>query len=303
LIRWYDTSDGVRGLYMAYHTHYNGKWPDSLPEPARWTLAATSARATAEAMAGVDPIWCDPHMVNLLAAGADTYPPEPLVEHHLLAPDGIIIFAKPLPVVWLEPRTGTRTNQRISAISWCLAETADGRAAAGITAWTRWHGLARFQQPKLAIYYPGLRTLSYANGLFGIEPPDQGGPAGPHRILQAFTALCRAPLVGQESVPGSRAARAESASVGVPDRQIRRVYLRRPEYGQHELDAARAARAGHPPRGHWVRGHWKDQWHSSVGEHRTIWISGYPRGDFTRGMVPGSKVLVAVEPPLTAASE
>jgi hypothetical protein len=42
-----------------------------------------------------------------------------------------------------------------------------------------------------------------------------------------------------------------------------------------------------------VRGHWKNQWHPSIGEHRTIWIAGYPRGDFSVGTVTGAKVLVA----------
>jgi hypothetical protein len=42
-----------------------------------------------------------------------------------------------------------------------------------------------------------------------------------------------------------------------------------------------------------VRGHWKRQWFGSVEEHRTIWIDGYPRGDFTRGTVTGTKALIA----------
>ncbi len=42
-----------------------------------------------------------------------------------------------------------------------------------------------------------------------------------------------------------------------------------------------------------MRGHWKQQWYPSVEEHRPLWVSGYPRGDFTGGVVPGAKVLVA----------
>jgi hypothetical protein len=164
-----------------------------------------------------DPIWCDPPMVDLLAAAADTYPPEPLLEHHLPAPDGIVIFAKPLPVVWFDLDTGKRTDQRISAISWCEGQSTAGQAIVGITAWTRGHGLARYDHPKLAIYFPGLRSITHANGLYGADPPDQGGPAGPNRILQAFTALCRTPLVRDETAPGSKAARRDTASAGLAD--------------------------------------------------------------------------------------
>jgi hypothetical protein len=45
-----------------------------------------------------------------------------------------------------------------------------------------------------------------------------------------------------------------------------------------------------------VRGHWKNHWHPSIREHRYIWITGYPRGDFTAGTVTGDKVLIASGP-------
>jgi hypothetical protein len=42
-------------------------------------------------------------MVDLLAAAADTYPIETIQPHHLIAPDGIVIFAKPMPVANAAP--------------------------------------------------------------------------------------------------------------------------------------------------------------------------------------------------------
>jgi hypothetical protein len=66
-------------------------------------------------------------MVDLLAAPADTYPIEPIEPHHLLAPDGIVIFAKPMPVVWHD-EAGDPTNQRLSVTSWGEGRsTADGQ--------------------------------------------------------------------------------------------------------------------------------------------------------------------------------
>jgi hypothetical protein len=199
-----------------------------------------------------------------------------------------------MPVVWhndaWEP-----TDQRLSSISWAeTISTTDGQPLLAITGWHRAAGLHHFDEPKLAVRYTALRAASNAIGPYGGALPDPG-VAGPHRILQTLTALCRTPLVGDEVALASKAARQEAARAGLTDPPIRRVHLRRPEHAQHELDAARAARAGHPTRGHWVRGHWKNQWHPSIGEHRPTWIAGYPRGDFTAGSLTGTKVLIAFD--------
>lgn len=231
-------------------------------------------------------------MVDLVAAAAGTYPPEPFLEHHLPAPNGIVLFARPLPAVWQDQHDDTARRQ-ISAITWTSGLSTSDKPALSIAGWERHTGLDRYRNPDLAIHYRGLRVVSYVMGLYGTPPADQGGPAGPNRILQTFAALCRTPLVRDETTPGSKAARQAAQRAGRPDPLIRRVHLRRPEHAQEELDAARAARAGAPVRGHWVRGHWKQQWHASMGEHRAIWISGYPRGDFAAGTVTGRKVLIA----------
>lgn len=101
LLDWLPTGDGTRAAYLAYHQVFLGDWP---PEYAadgdRWRLAEASARDTATALSEAPPVWCDPPMVDLVAAAADTYPPEPFLEHHLPSPNGIVIFARPLPAVW-----------------------------------------------------------------------------------------------------------------------------------------------------------------------------------------------------------
>jgi hypothetical protein len=295
MIRWYGSGDGIRGAYLAYFNHYRGHWPDSLPdESSRWQLAEMSARNTAEAMKTYDPVWCDPPMVDLLAVAADTYPIEPMRPDHLIAPDGMILFAKPLPAVWQHTDGRDGTSQKISAISWNEGvATNDGQPVIGITGWERYTGLARFDEPKLALRYDGLSPISHANGIYGAPPTDEGGPASPQRILQAFIALTRTPLVRDETYPASKAATQAAYRAGRTDPLIRRVQLRRPEHAGEELDAARAHRSGQPARGHWVRGHWKQQWYPSVGENRPLWVAGYARGDFSAGMVPGTKVMVA----------
>ena len=185
LIRWYDSADEVREAYNTYRLHYGGVWPASLAdEHARQRVAERTTQATAASMRSFDPVWCDPPMVDLLAAAADTYPAEPMRPEHLLALDGMVIFAKPLPVVW--HGDGEDEEHHLTAISWGESlSTNDGRPFTSITAWHRYTGLRR-EGSGLSIRYVGLRPQSHSMGAPWIEPTDVGGPASPHRLLQAF---------------------------------------------------------------------------------------------------------------------
>jgi len=292
LINWLRTRHGVYAAYQAYRFFYGGQFPDTIGDP--WAFAASTAIEYADTLAACHPIWCDPAMVDLLAGAADSYPPEPFVQHHLPSPDGIILFAKPLPAVWRDEAGEAESVQQISAITWGTGASRKGDPVISIISWVRHVGLARFDDPKRAVYFDGLRNISHAAGPFGVPPADRGGPAGPNRILQTFAALCRTPLIRDElTAQPEKEARSTLPSGTGADRTIRRVYLRKPEYGHAELDAAREARSGRPPRGHWVRGHWKQQWYPSIEEHRMRWIEGYPRGNFAAGTVGGTKMLIA----------
>jgi hypothetical protein len=115
------------------------------------------------------------------------------------------------------------------------------------------------------------------------------------RALLALTALKRSPrVVGETRETGSKAASQVARRVGI-DPTVRRLYLQRPESGAAELDALRADRQGNP-RGHWVRGHWRNQYHASIDEHQLRWIEGYPRGDFSKGIVAGQSIQVVRGP-------
>jgi hypothetical protein len=211
----------------------------------------------------------------------------------LVAPDGMAIFAKPLPVIWHDEEGNV--EHRIAAISWGESvSTNDGRSFTSITAWHRETGIHR-ESTGVTIRYTGLRPQSHSMGAPWIEPQHVGGPASPHRLLQALSALIRTPLVRDEITPSSKAARRDAERADLRDTAVRRIHLRRPEHAEHELEAARDARRNRPSRGHWVRGHWKKQWYPSIEEHRPVWITGYPRGDFAVGVVSGTKVLVASE--------
>jgi len=87
LCQWLRTSDGVKAIYLHMHSMYKGTWPPSITDP--WRLAAATAEENADLFASDELIWCDPAMVDLLAAAADTYPDTPVRPQHLPSPHGI----------------------------------------------------------------------------------------------------------------------------------------------------------------------------------------------------------------------
>jgi hypothetical protein len=284
LARWLSTGDGtklahaVNEVLMAFDS----------AEPPDWERSAREARETADIVARSTLIWCDPPMVDMWAAAADTYPDEPLEEHHLPDPNGIIILAKPLPRV-LEPADPDYPKEDISAITWSM--TLNGSGVILLT-WRRHRGLDQVgwgENPRRTILAPGLTPSSIGVRQIGRQCEGEQSV----RLVQALTGLIRSPLVDETTEAGSKAARKDAARAGIAEPRIRRIYLRKPELAAAELQAARDSRAGHAPRGHWVCGHWKRQWHPSIGEHRWIRIEGYPRGDFTAGEVTSPKVHIA----------
>jgi hypothetical protein len=285
LARWLRTPDGTKCAYVIGETVL-----EAAPglEPPSWQRAQEEAQGTADDLAAATLIWCDPPMVDMWAAAADSYPHEPLEPHHLPDPHGIVILSRPLPRI--TPSTAhldDPDHEQISAITW---ETNDHSDAVVVITWTRHWGSAALNwgNTPRTVLAPGLRMSSLGVRQFG-------GGQGENTValIQSLTGLIRSPLTDETTDAGSKAARKEAIKAGITEPRIRRLYLRRPEQAAAELEAARDTRAGRPIRGHWVAGHWKQQFYPSINEHRWIRIEGYPRGDFTAGQVTGPKARVA----------
>jgi hypothetical protein len=284
LARWLRTSDGAKVAHAVNEVIHAAF---SSAEEPDWERSGREAIRTADIVATSTLIWCDPHMVDMWAAAADTYPDEELEEHHLPDPEGIIILSKPLPRV-IDPNP-EYAKEEISAITWSMALNGSGVI---LMTWYRRRGLDKVgwgRNPRRTILAPGLSPSSL--GIREIGRRCEGEETV--RLLQALTGLIRSPLVDEAVEAGSKAARKEAARAGIGDPRIRRVYLRKPEHAAAELQAARDARVDQSTKGHWVSGHWKRQWHPSIGEHRWIRIEGYPRGEFIPGGVTLPTVRVA----------
>ena len=288
---WLDTRDALR-LSEWQVWRVVGKLLDPGGDDDLAELARAGNRRLAQGVRQQDPIWCDPHMVDLLAVAAAELPTDKagVQPWQLPYPDyGVVLFARPLPTDWQEVDNGEGTRRErhdeISAITW---ERVDSNCWV-VRSWARGNtsgvytivGAGTMRCPDLRPA-PVVEALGYGSWVT---------PVG--RILMALTGLTRtAGTVGESREHASKAAHARAIRANMHDPSVRRLYLIRPESGAAELDALREHRSG-TPRGHWVRGHWKRQWYASVEEHRWQWIDGFPRGDFTKGRVSGDRIQIA----------
>jgi hypothetical protein len=242
LARWLSTADGAKCAY-AIEEFLHAGYPEI--EPPSWERAYREAQATAKSTAGATLIWCDPPMVDMWAAAADTYPDEVLEPHHLPDPDGIVILATPLPQI-LHPERQDGQEEQISAITWSI--TRDAQSVILLT-WYRRRGIDHVgwgDRPRRTIIAPGLSPCTLAIRQMGTRCEGETRV----RLIQALTGLIRSPLTDESTPVASKAARREATRAGISEPRIRRVYLRRPEHAAAELEAARDARAGRTTRGH-----------------------------------------------------
>lgn len=270
--RWLGTADAVR-----FHRRPFAEC-SRVPEQDCSQAAQVTVELLASSLRDEPVIWCDPAMVDMLAASAASLPAAAVDEPLLLPQTGLLVFAKHLPADWIAtvPGTGelTRHQATYRAISWTqFAE--DGTIlvtpwGAGVPTTLRWPDGLRTRtcdlQPR--------GIVQFYNHARAAAPQD----SDLMRLLRALGELSRHPITRQDDTPTSKASRRAAKAAGTSDAGIRRLYLQRPESGPAELAALRAERIG-SVRAHWVRGHWKRQWLPSIQEHRWTFIEGYARGE------------------------
>lgn len=288
--RWLTTPDAARIFRHAIS-------PAAHLDPGEIDNAVQAAAGVLHVALTTEPvIWCDPAMVDLLAAASAGLPAEAGDEPLLLPPSGMAIFAKDLPVEWAlrlvqdgGPGDVEHVGEQVRALSW--SQFSDGVEVTLVNTWRAGRpgvvsiGGGDGGWCRVGELYPG-RIVQF------LRPDEQPSEANAGLLLRALSELSRHQVVRVDEQPSSKASRQAARQAGVRDASVRRLYLQRPEEGPAELDALRAERAG-APRAHWVRGHWKKQWYPSIEEHRWLWVHGYARGE---GPLPTSQtpgVLIA----------
>lgn len=108
------------------------------------------------------------------------------------------------------------------------------------------------------------------------------------QIMRTIWTLLDQPLASSRPVAPSRADRRRLARQGITSPQVRVISLRRPVVQYDEPDDTSEGRLYYHQ---WiVRGHWRQQWHSSRGEHRPIWIAPHIKGPDGAPLLGGEKV-------------
>lgn len=242
------------------------------------------------------PIWVDGSFSDMMRAAALSAEHATVNVEDLIAPAGVLYFSKAVPFPGDE-------NQLVRALLWKHLDllVTGGMTMPVVVAQSFGHGRPNdvYDYNGQPYREPYLKLHRWMFPVVGQSPvpeelPEQARELGRRNLplialLVSFAAIARSPLADQAG--GSANDDAEDGDRrGFVSRSLRRSYLRRPEQGSYELDAARG---GHGVRAHWVRGHWRKQWYASVQQHRFVWIAGYPKGDPKLGNVQGQKVLIA----------
>jgi hypothetical protein len=238
----------------------------------------------------------DKNLTMMINAAALSAPDTWIHADELPAPYGICVFEEPI-----KPEPMYKMPESISAISWGVlmfrSKNSFGQRVVtsnGIIMQIAW-GLRGGKIFPMGMMSSGIgRELDdgqVARELLGDRIVESTVPLMPS-IIRSLSALNRSPLSVTEFFEPSAEITQKARLRGVPRSIIRRSYLRKPEQGRLELNAAVDNLYGRATRGHWVRGFWRQQWYPSSQEYRRIWIEGHARGDFSLGVVTGPKVLV-----------
>ncbi|MFF3460522.1 hypothetical protein ACFYXH_40865 [Streptomyces sp. NPDC002730] len=286
LTDWFATEHPIRARVAGLPEHGAALWP------ARWPQASFPERVAlyqsedlfppAAAWQNADIIYADPAMCDMVTATAQTFPEQRVQREEFLASIGFLFFAKPVPAEAFG--SPTAANAPISAITWFCAD--DGLSS---LAWFR-RPAAVYDMNAVKVALPGLHPSKPYDLLW-----DSPAAHGTHNIslLRALSALAKQPLTNEDTPKIHQSVRGIARRARIRPESFRRIALRRPETASYEVAAARAVAEGRTPAGHWVRGHWRRQYYASINEHRTIWIEGFPRGDFTLPAPIGEKLLIA----------
>lgn len=233
----------------------------------------------------VDPILVDESFANMALAAAESTPKnQGIIPEDLIAPHGAIFFEQMIDGDLIPGFISG--NSRIRAITWQTHTDKSGSpVAVAVSNWYEAQG-SRY------LWKHYTHILGFNASVTDMH--SEGSHGGIFHLLRAVGAVARTSYAIDDQVEVQLSGSPKSKKGGrkpQPRRpqKIRRLYLRHPEYGAAELDAARGRQNR---RLHWVRGHWRKQWYPSQEIHHIRWIEGHPRGSAELGTVEGERVLI-----------
>jgi hypothetical protein len=239
------------------------------------------AQAIGVGVFNAEPIWIDPDMMSVVEAAINRFTPEPLIETDLITQSGFLVLPRSL---WLTDPSGKE-------LSWKAAFWSPRSNGIHLVLFHDTH-----DRDDVDLTDEEMRTLGKAfttrflpthvvNWDFGSYHPGYDPVGGGTDVPAALTVDAHAQLQGtwrlltqylavrtSQRVPRAFAKRARVNRM--PTEHVTIVRLRRPPQD---------ANPSEPGLVNWthrwlVGGHWRNQWYSSVGLHRQIWVSPYVKG-------------------------
>ncbi|GAA1159527.1 hypothetical protein [Streptomyces javensis] len=304
--------DGMANwLYCMLSADARTSYDDLLP-PGVTTPQALAAR-TAAGLRTAELSYVTSDMTALAHHAAQSLDNFDMRPEDLPAPTGMLAFEdppmryeaagnQPIRLVTWGPWLGhlaidywSGTREYLDQVEAALPEYLGDTSPAESAAWlrTKFAHVAPGQMASLQPIhgYNYQRTTLIEPGLLDLSdtPP---GDVALLRLIQATWLLMGQSIATSERVAADRASRRRIQRI---DRdygtEVRLIRLRR---ARTERGTDPAERSGSREYQHrWVvRGHWRDQWYSSRGAHKPIWISPYIAGPEGLPFIGGEKVMV-----------
>lgn len=292
-----------------------------LPTPEQVQMAREISKFHLTSLAEATLYLADSDMVALLDVAAPSMPDQPLNFSDLPAPNGFVFMAEPLP-----DSSGSYPSVPIQAFSWAqipaghpMTTGRDPREAVLLTSFvnTAENVVALGHDPAKVLSPTAPRLMANATVIwtfgtligtvFGDVPTDpQHTPGFYQRLAAAFWTLSQQPkMTATDHAPSGRPTdhrKWRRAGIANAAADVRVIRLQHPP-----TPAPRAAgEQGEPgPAGDTrrisvrfpIRGHWRNQWFSSVEEHRHIWIDPHWKGPENAPVVGAERVFLATAPP------
>lgn len=283
------------------------------PTPAHVAFANIIRTVHAETLSRSMLFLADADMVSLMDVAAPTMPDQELHPTDVIAPDGFVYLAEPLP-----DRSESGTPVPVAAFSWCyLPEGSPLLAERGVgdSILLTFYVRTREQLEANGMLRPGTEVAPGAPGLmanstviwtigtligeaFGEVPKSTTlTPGFYQRVAAAFWTLSQQPKMttSTEEPPGKPTdqRRYRRAGIANPAAPVHVVRL------HHRPAAQGVPVGGETGSGHKMtvraatRGHWRQQWYGSIQSHRHIWIDPFWRGPEGAPVVGGERVFLS----------
>jgi hypothetical protein len=289
---WYSSTDGEKYLH-AFFDSMNSKH-----DPSQRLSTDGLVYLQRQMIQRADPIYVSMDITDLVDHARWSFDPEPLLPGDPFVPSGFAIFPRPIymeDAPWDEEHPGRyKEGIPVRAVAWMPMHTEDLSAGCYWISFFNhvdddpdFEGGFQRWSPNERQYFRRFAPLLIGHNfqwswgdtpqkssalVYENETEEQGHLRARHQsaLMQTFWRIGQQRVPVPERVP--RGLWRDSKRKGIEHRDVKVMTLRRAREKEYE-PTGRAMKVRSI-----TSGHWRNQWYSSIQEHRQIWIFPYMRG-------------------------